>query len=557
MGRNGRILGVLVLIGTFVALLVTATADEMSTGDKLRILYSNQFTFTNDGFPLVTIELMSGETEIRMSSDSGVRVRPDGEGGSEIAAGQYWTVSVDDAEPAVIRAWTIVARFGPDDEVGIEDALETWTDRGYEPQQFETGTIFGVEGEVIDSREVLIGIAPVKSSRGGKKAAAIASEFDIDTSVHPEMIRRPSGTIVATDGETTVRNPSVIWFYPKGSKGTLVVEDVMSGGGGSQLNTSRETRSYFGAIYVTVGRDGKLVAVNAVPANRLLAGLVPSEIFADSHSQALRAQAIAARTELLQKIGTRHLTDPYLLCSNQHCQVYTGAGKEHKRTTRAVDKTRGIVLLRDGGGLVDARYSASCGGHSEANDHIWGGTPDPSLRAGLDMPGNSEHAEDFSRGITDNNIDAFLELPESSSYCGKTKYGKGRIRWEKTITTKKLTRLVGKHYKGVGSIRALEPLDRGESGRMARLRITGSKKTVIATGDLHIRRLLGGLRSTLFTVEIEGSDRKPSAFVFTGAGFGHGVGMCQTGAIGMAESRIKHPKILEHYYPGSHLQRLY
>lgn len=557
MGKNGRILGVLVFIATVATLLLSATADEMSTGDKLRILYSNQFTFTNDGFPLVTIELMSGEREVRLSSDAGLRVRPDGEGGSEIAAGAYWTITLEDAEPAVIRAWTIVGRFGPDDEAGIEDAVDTWTGRGYDPKRFETGTIFGVEGEVIDSREVLIGIAPVKSSRGGKKAASIAREFDVDTSVHAELVRRPTGTIVATDGETTVRNPSVVWFYPNSDDKTIVVEDVLSGGGGSQLDTSRETRSYFGAIYVTIGRDGKLTVVNAVPADRLLAGLVPSEIFADSHFEALEAQAIAARTELLQKIGTRHLTDPYLLCSNQHCQVYTGAGKEHKRTTRAVDKTRGVVLLRDGGGLVDARYSASCGGHSEANDHIWGGAPDPSLRADLDMPDDSKHAPDFRRGITDNNIDAFLDLPESSSYCGKTKYGKGRIRWEKTLTAKELTRLVGKHYKGVGKVRALEPLDRGESGRMARIRITGSKKTVVATGDLHIRRLLGGLRSTLFTVEIEGSDRAPTAFVFRGAGFGHGVGMCQTGAIGMAESRIKHAEILEHYYPGSHLQRLY
>ena len=547
----------LVLLGTVGALLITATADEMSTGDKLRILYSNQFTFTNDGFPLVTIELMSGESEIQLSAESGVRVRPDGDGGSEIAAGRHWTVSVEGATAAVIREWTIVGRFGPDDDIGLDDAMKSWTGRGYEPRQFETGTVFGVEGEVIDSREVLVGIAPVKEQRGAKKAAKIAADYAIETSVYPELVRRPGGTVVATDGDTAVRNPSVIWFYPATDDDSIVIEDVLSGGGGSDLDTSRETRHYFGAIYVTIGRDGKLVAVNAVPSNKLLAGLVPSEIFAEAHTEALRAQAIAARTELLQKIGTRHLTDPYLLCSNQHCQVYTGAGHEHKRTTKAVEDTRGIVLLRDGGGLVDARYSASCGGHSENNDHIWGGSPDPSLRAGLDMPADGKQAKQFASGITDSNIEAFLDLPDTASYCGSTTYGKGRIRWEKTVSAADLTKLVAEHYSGVGTIRSLEPLDRGTSGRMARIRITGSKKTVVASGDLHIRRLLGGLRSTLFTVGIEGSERAPSAFVFRGAGFGHGVGMCQTGAIGMAESRKKHAEILDHYYPGSHLQRLY
>ena len=94
------------------------------------------------------------------------------------------------------------------------------------------------------------------------------------------------------------------------------------------------------------------------------------KIFPQAHHQALAAQAIAARTELLQKIGKRHLSDPYLLCSHQHCQVYSGAGREHPRTTHAVEQTKGQVLVRKNGELVDARYSASCGGHSENNDFI-------------------------------------------------------------------------------------------------------------------------------------------------------------------------------------------
>ena len=139
-------------------------------------------------------------------------------------------------------------------------------------------------------------------------------------------------------------------------------------------------------MYVTLDHDGSLVAANAVPEDKLLAGLVPAEMYPDAPAAALEAQAIAARTELLQKIGRRNLTDPFLLCSTQQCQVYAGAGKEDPRTTRAVEKTRGMVLLRDGGGLVDIRYSASCGGHTEDNDAIWGGEPDPSLRGRVDDP---------------------------------------------------------------------------------------------------------------------------------------------------------------------------
>src|SRR6185295_11283512 len=199
-------------------------------------------------------------------------------------------------------------------------------------------------------------------------------------------------------------NPSVLWFQPRRASETVTVADVPTETGGSQLETGSEDRRYWGAVYVTLDRDGALVVANAVGEDRLLAGLVPAEMYADAPAAALEAQAIAARTELLQKIGRRNLTDPFLLCSSQQCQVYAGAGKEDARTTRAVEATRGIVLLRDGGGLVDVRYSASCGGRGEDNDAIWGGEPDPSLRGRVDSAGGPGG---MTR-ITDDNIGAFL-----------------------------------------------------------------------------------------------------------------------------------------------------
>ena len=539
------------------ALWLTALADETSTGDKLRILHSNRFTFTDQGIPLLTIELMSGQSQVELSSPRGVVVRPDGDGGSEIISGRHWTVRIEKPTTGSVREWSVVATLQPDDDRGLAHATATWRRRGHEPVQFEIGTVFGVDGEVIDTREVLVAIAPVEAPHGAQRAREIARKYNVATRVHRELHRRPRGTIVARSGTTVVRNPSVIWFAPRDAKGTIAVQDVLVGGGGSQLDTSRETRRYFGSVYVTVGRDGKLVAVNAVPADRLLAGLVPAEMYPDAPEAALAAQAIAARTELLQKIGTRHLTDPYLLCSNQHCQVYSGAGREHPRTTRAVEQTRGSVLLREGGGLVDARYSASCGGHGEHNENIWGGAPDPSLRGRLDMPKNSRAASWLTDGIDESNITEFLSLSPQSSYCGLTRYGKGRFRWHKRISLAELGQHIAKHYPHIATVRAIEPLKRGVSGRIRRLRIRGTKGTAIASGDLHIRRLLGGLRSSMFVIEKVGTEALPVAFEFHGGGFGHGVGMCQIGAIGMAEHQRSHREILNHYYPGSRIRRLY
>jgi stage II sporulation protein D len=550
---------VLLVVGALTGIVWRAAADETSTDDKLRILYSNRLTFTDDGSPLVTVEIVSGQSEVRISAARGVLVRPDGAGGSEIQADARWTITLEGAQPAQIREWTVVESLrtgAPDHERSLAQALARWTERGHLPRQFEVGTVFGVSGEVLDSRETLIAIAPVDAPRGAEQAAAIARKYEIETRTHPETVRHARGSVVARSAHAVVRNPSVIWFAPAQPGDTLVVEDVVTGGGGSQLQTQRETRRYAGSIYVTVGSDGKLTAVNALPADKLLAGLVPAEMFPEAPDAALESQSIAARTDLLQKIGTRHLTDPYMLCSSQHCQVYAGAGHEHPRATRAVSKTRGRVLVRADGTLVDARYSASCGGHGEHNHNIWQLKPDPALHGHLDMASSAESAP-FRNGITNENIDAFLRSPADAAYCGMTRYSKGRYRWTERLDAEELTRRVAEHHPKVGRVRALEPVERGVSGRILALRIRGDQGSAVARGDLHIRRMLGGLRSTLFTITPIGDADAPRAFELRGAGFGHGVGMCQLGAIGMAERGMQHDTILKHYYPGSGIQRLY
>jgi SpoIID/LytB domain protein len=541
---------VLAITAAIVLSSVPARADETSATDKLRILYSTRFTFTDDGLPLVTVEIMGGKKDVHLHAKGGVLVRPDGVGGSTVESDgdDAWTITAEDVKPAVIQDWTVVETLGPDDATGISGALARWKDRGFEPRAFEVGTVFGTGGEVIDTRETRIAIDPVAHGKGAARAADLAKRFGVATSVHEELVRRPSGTIVARAGGTVIRNPSVLWFAPKRATETVTVADVPTNAGGSQLDTGSEDRRYWGQVYVTLDHDGTLVAANAVSEDKLLAGLVPAEMYPDAPEAALEAQAIAARTELLQKIGRRNLTDPFLLCSTQQCQVYAGAGKEDARATKAIEKTRGIVLLRDGGGLVDVRYSASCGGHTEDNDAIWGGEADPSLRG---------HADDAKAGmtrITDSNLDAFLDDKGGDEWCGKVKgkAGHSKFRWTERIAAQDLTVRVSTEYPEIGRVKNLVAKSRGSSGRITVLELVGDKTTVEVTGDLHIRRLLGGLKSTLFAIARDGD-----TFVLRGAGFGHGVGMCQMGAIGMAEAGKGHAEILKQYFRGTHLHRLY
>jgi len=539
-------LAALALVGAGVALFVRA--DEMSGDDKLRLLYSHRFTFTRTGVPLVTVELMHGERQVALHADQPLHVFPDGDGGAEVVAGTSWTITAEKATPAKTRFWTIVSRKA-------ETADEaTWKGRGYATHVFETGIVFGVEGDVIDSRARLLGVAPEASEAAAQRSAqALAQKWHVETSVEPELVARPMGILVAREaGGALVKNAGVIWFAPEGEGGTITVENVAHGGGGARAGEARETRAFRGRLYVTFATDGSLTIVNALPEDQLLAGIVPSEIFPDAPAEALKAQAVAARDELLAKIGTRHLLDPFLLCSTQHCQVYGGVKPEDPRTSRAVEATRGQVLLREGGGLVEAYYSASCGGFGESNENVWGTPPDPSLRGRLDALGADAQAlRAFAGGVTDENLGAFLAAGERT-FCGRGKYAKGRSRWSVHLAAADLDRLVAVEYPDVGHVRELRSVRRGVSGRIVELAIVGARGTATVNGELHIRRLLGGLKSSLFLARADGD-----GMILDGAGFGHGVGLCQTGAIGMAEAGHGYAQILEHYFPGSRLRKLY
>ena len=259
---------------------------------------------------------------------------------------------------------------------------------------------------------------------------------------------------------------------------------------------------------------------------------------------------MAARGELLSKIGTRHIGDPFRLCSQTHCQVYSGAGHETARTTAAVEATRGEVLFEAAGGLADPVYSANCGGHTENNENVWPDMPAlPSLRGHRDA--EKRAGDPYATGVT----------------CAQ----RGRVHRQPAAGVLR--------PRQAGRRRPL-PLDRhaqpgraatscsastawarsspsrcwsaGCPGRARAVRVTGATRSEVIRGELRIRQAFGNLRSSLFVVEMQAGGA-----VFRGAGFGHGVGMCQTGAIGMAEAGKSYREILRHYYPGTTLRKLW
>jgi stage II sporulation protein D len=543
------------------ALGAAAPADELSGADKLRVLYSTQFTFTPDGLPLVTVRLMEGQREVTISGagDAGsVRLLPEGEGGPEVLGAAPWRVTLVGGRPAKIRYWVVVARVPAAHGEEVRAEVKRWRGRGFTPRTLEVGTVFGIAGEVLDSRELLVVVDPQGDQRRAvTRAGELQRRFGVETGVHEELLERPQGMLVATDARgTVVRNPGVLWFAPRG-KGRLRVHRVEYGVG--YRKHGFEDRSYFGAVYVAVDRNGALAVVNAAPEDKLLAGLVPAEIFPSAPMEALKAQAVAARGELLVKIGTRHLVDPYRLCSAQHCQVYSGAGHEHPRTTAAVAATRGVVLFAPGEGrLVDTVYSACCGGFTEHNDQVWNMRPESSLRGHLDATGALlAPLQRFAAGLRNERLLGAFLTTAAPTYCKLSSMERGqRYRWKARRTAAELTRIIGAEYPEVGAVRGLTPLERGVSGRVRALRIVGKRGEVTVRGDMRIRTLLGALKSAMFVVTPH-DGAAGREFLFTGGGWGHGVGMCQTGAIGMAERGMTYRQILQHYYLGSRPRKLY
>jgi stage II sporulation protein D len=523
-------------------------ADEFSGADKLRALYSAEFRFTQDGLPVVPVAIAEGLETVVISGPAGnLRLLPEGDGGPEVRADDGWQVRVSGpSTPAKLRYWCIVWRGKGTDGAEATAEAARWKDRGERSAVFEQGTLFGVSGEVLDRREVLVGVAPAASFEEADRAAErLASKVKparlAAQGVFTELVDRPHGHLEALGVRSGVhvRNEGVLWFAGS-AEAPLRVE-----GAGSSGKTSG---SFWGRIYVTLDRKGTLAVVNAVPEDRLLAGLIPAEIFPSSPDEALKAQAVAARGELLTKIGTRHLGDPFRLCSQTHCQVYSGSGRETPRTTAAVVATRGQVLFTaDGKDLVDTVYSANCGGHTESNDNVW---PDMPAHATLRGRRDGPPGDPYAAGITADNVTRFIaDAPRS--WCAQVKLGgPDRFRWTVTRSPAELDRLLA-GYK-LGSVRQIEVLERGVSGRAKAVRITGAARAEIVRGELKIRQTFGGLRSSLFVVEVAGGGA-----TFRGAGFGHGVGLCQTGAVGMAEAGKSYQQILQHYYQGSVLRKLW
>lgn len=318
-------------------------------------------------------------------------------------------------------------------------------------------------------------------------------------------------------------------------------------------------RPYQGSLELHPAAGGGLEVIAELPLEEYLRGVVPSEIGASAPAEAQAAQAVAARSfAVLALLRSNHPGTKYDVCSTVDCQVYSGLQRAVPATDAAVRATRGQVLTFEGK-PIPAFYAAHCGGHTEDIRNSWPARS--SMRAyhgaarfdGPDtIPLDLSREEDFRKWLR-TNPDAYCN-PDSHKvpdWAGRN------FRWRREFSADDVTTFVVQR-KEIGRVLEIRTGRRGASGRVTELEFVGETGTFRIGPELPIRRLfVPALRSAAFTVDAVGPAGRPTGFVFHGAGSGHGVGMCQTGAMGMANAGRNFREILNHYYPNATVEKLY
>jgi SpoIID/LytB domain protein len=337
---------------------------------------------------------------------------------------------------------------------------------------------------------------------------------------------------------------------------------ITSSDGIVTINGSR----YRGLGEARVNSTATLAGINELPLEQYLYGVVPRELgpIAYPEMEAQKAQAIVARTYAIVGLGKR-ASDGYDLLPTTSDQVYGGYGSEYALSNQAVDETRGRVVT-SGGKLISTLYSSTSGGHTANNEEVYNSAPVPYLRGVPDAErGNAfEHVPTLAVFMSHANPASLRNTKAGDFESDWSRYHRWTFQWTADEISSVVSASVG---QPVGKVLAINVLQRGPSGRVLEL------EYVTEAGNFHaykdgIRSSLKyinasgtptSLLSTLFYIEpvIDRKTKVVTGFVAYGGGFGHGVGMSQTGAVGMAQKGHSVDEILHHYYQGIELATQY
>ncbi|MBQ0019773.1 MAG: DUF4922 domain-containing protein [Bacteroidales bacterium] len=386
---------------------------------------------------------------------------------------------------------------------------------------------------------------------------------------------RAKGAIVTGQQEVTIEDGCLKWhdalyreftIVPAATDSTFTLHQVVIG---KEFHWQRsEAQTFQGKLRLVVDEE-KIVAINILPVEQYLTSVISSEMKDTCPIEFLKASAVISRSWLLAQMQKRQAgqahaffqftkTDTEIIrwhaqeehtifdvCADAHCQRYQGVTRNTcPEVAEAIEQTRGQILTFEGK-VCDARFSKCCGGMTNDFENCWEDVPHPYLRAVKDTYCNTTNVAVLATVLND------YDLETRNFY-----------RWTKEFSQQELSDILQKRLDiDFGQIKALEAVERGQSGHLVRLKIVGTERTLTIGKELEIRHALSETHLYSSNFEVEAldmdADGVPQRFVLHGRGWGHGVGMCQIGAAVMGAEGHPYDEILHHYYPGADITKKY
>ena len=557
-----RKLTAIILAGVSIMFGAAASENPLPDNNYQAIGFESIIDIT--GTPILRIGLLSGYKRIDFHLDGIFTITDlnDKPIISEINSDLRWRAKIEESDSAEFKYHVLLKTFGSFTQA--QAAADSLAEKGYDTRVAVIGSLIKIDGEVVnDPRKYRLLVGSFASE---EECDSLIGEFfeEFNPRAVRTLVGPAKGKLEFYDAEFDFSGTLDNGFrlIPQNTGSRVVLHKVRIGKGFHWEDS--EDRIYPGIIEIRIDHEGRLQAINEITIDMYLRGVVPSEMPASYPMEALKAQAVAARSEVMSKLSAKHLNDPFDFCATVHCQVYSGATKSAARSSEAVLATTGEVNTFKGK-ICDAVYSAVCGGHTENKENVWNSPPEDYLVGVFDSPGRNgrqfslKDSADY-RSWVDSLVPVHCNVLANGSppeLKGAAKY----FRWEETYSRPDMESIIRKKTNtDIGTFYGIELLRRGVSGRLIEIEILGSRRNLKIKNELNIRRSLSKthLKSSSFYVTMNlDPDGIPYEITFHGAGWGHGVGMCQVGAAVMAHKGSIYTAILEHYYSGTAIKRVY
>ncbi len=456
------------------------------------------------------------ESLVVTTTDKGLQRLPEGR----------WQIRHRATRSATIVHPVYAKAFAHNETKLLAEERQRFRDQGFSTFVTTMGrSVTASNGAVYDGRKYWLGIDRCATEQEAARLKEKLRGQKIWAWTRPEIQRPTEGTLSFHDatGRAVLVSAAPVRVR---SAGPVALEDARAGKAPLEIS---------GPFDLELDRDGHLAVLGELPIEEYLKGILPAEMYPSWPLEALKAQAVAARSEIIAHAGGKHYFDGFDFCIEQHCRAYSGDEGRHERTDLAVKETTALVLTDGENAIVPTVFSANCGGWTENNENVWDGAPAPALRGRSDRQGR--YAAQGNHGV-----EKWIGSKPTAFCAHDDQY----YRWSRSLPLANLSKRLNGQY-GIGNLTRVEALERGVSGRLKAVQLVGSRKTVTVRKELNIRRAFENLPSALCTFHV---DRKSGVLHVRGAGRGHGVGLCQQGACGMAQASQKYDTILLHYFQG-------